>query len=175
MTDSASDRSVEELVQHWFRPVPGEENKARAEAAVRELFERLHIWTGQAVPRITWSYVAKEPRFSGSFGVAYVLASDATVQAAEETGATAEQLLPDDARLPVVARFVLRDQRAWDIAVAHDCDMPTATWPPQAVRGKRFRELRSPFAPILDVWKLGYLIEADDESATLFAPIATVV
>jgi hypothetical protein len=93
----------------------------------------------------------------------------------EQEGLTREVLAPADARLPYVADRVPRMHRAWQIAVERNLEVLPATWPPPTVRGRRFAELPDPFQPILEIWSLGYLIDADDDRARLMAPIATLL
>jgi hypothetical protein len=170
-----ADPISEALIAHWFRPTAGADGAAAAERHARELFKRLEPWSASATPRLEWQSVAEPPEPPVAFGAAFELASDATMQAVEEEGITREALAERDKRLPYIADRVLRLNHAWGIAVERSLDVLPATWPPKAVRGRLFKDLANPFEPVLEIWKLGYLIEADDESARLFAPIATLL
>jgi hypothetical protein len=170
-----ADPLSELLIAHWFRPTAGADGVAAAERQVREFFVRLAPWSASTTPRIEWRSVAAQPDAPVAFGGAFELASDATMEAVEEEGFTREALGERDKRLPYIADRVLRLHRAWGIAVERGLEVLPATWPTQAVRGRRFAELADPFEPLLELWKLGYVIEADDESAQLYAPTATLV
>jgi hypothetical protein len=170
-----ADPLSEQLIAHWFRPTSGPDGVAAAERHTHDFFARLAPWTAQSTPRITWASVAEAPDQPVAFGGAFELASDATLEAVEQEGFTREALGERDKRLPYIADRVLRLNAAWQIAVERGAEVLPATWPPRAVRGRLFKDLANPFAPLLEIWQLGYLIEADDESAKLFAPIATLL
>jgi hypothetical protein len=167
--------TADSLLARWFRPTLGPDGVAAAERHAREMFARFEKWGASAAPKIEWQSVATAPRPPATFGAAFELASDAALEAVEQEGLTRETLAPDDQRLPYFVDRVLRMSAAWQLAVKRDLEVLPATWPPSAVRGHKFSELPDPFEPILQIWQLGYLIEADDESAKLLAPIATLV
>jgi hypothetical protein len=168
--------TADSLLAHWFRPTAGADGMMRAEAEVRELFARLAVWgAGEAPKTIEWKRVESAPRPPATFGGPFELASDAVLEAVERIGVTREALAPADARLPYIVDRVLRLTHAWRLASERGLEVLPATWPPSAVRGRKFAELPDPFAPIVEIWQSGYLLELDEQTAYLIAPIATLL
>jgi hypothetical protein len=167
--------TADSILAHWFRPTSGAKGIADAESAARELFVRLAPWMAGVSPQIEWKRVESPPRPPATFGAGFELASSALLYALEQEGITREALAPEDRRLDYVIDRVIRLDTGWRMAVERHLEVLPATWPPSTVRGKRFAELANPFEPILQIWDGGYLLEADDETARLFSPIATLV
>jgi len=148
---------------------------ADAERQARAFFERLGPWGASSTPTIEWKSVAAPPPEPATFGGPFELTSAAVLEALEQEGMTREQVAPVDKRLDYIVDRLLRLDHGWRIAAERHLEVLPATWPPSTVRGRDFAELLNPFEPILQIWQLGYLLEADDQAALLMAPIATLV
>src|SRR5215471_320160 len=107
---------AEAIIANWFRPTAADGISA-AERLAREFFARLVPWSASATPRIEWRRVTAPPRAPATFGGAFELASNATMEAVEQAGIASDALTEDDKRLPYIVEHVLRLHTAWGIAV----------------------------------------------------------
>src|SRR5262245_43817549 len=130
--------TADSLLAHWFRPTLGADGMASAERHTRELFARLTAWGASASPKIEWKRADMAPRPPATFGGPFELASDAVLHALEEAGVTREALAAADARLPYIVDRVVRLSNGWRVASERGLEVLPATWPPSAVRGRKF-------------------------------------
>lgn len=130
-----------------------------AEVCAMSLAERLAPWRGKHTRRMVWHWFDEPPQRTVYMSPALDSARDTVDDSLEENGVDISSLQPtkEEADLPLLVRRTIAAARGWEMASENDWLLGGSRWPFNHKNKTRFRELENPFAPLLDLWKTGYL------------------
>ncbi|GLY91322.1 hypothetical protein [Actinoallomurus iriomotensis] len=151
----------------------------RAEAAARTVVERLVPWDVPATDRVVWRVggpLAKPMRSTMPHPRAEVLRRLFFQEWRSSLGTVQHDHVPgwDPAsRFAARAAWHVRLNRAWRLAADRALIVPSTVGRPQ-VAGRSIAGLPDPFAPLIDVWALGYAFaDITGDAIHLIAPPVT--